>query len=136
MWDCSLPSGNYLVALDNISSVSMQSYLVKEAPGLRVWEVDVAEKGSVVARFYAIEAVQTPGGVGQAALDRSTGSAGAIAEKGGVEKVWQSVTKDSSSTHAHTIDFRIDTVANLDQLHLSARDTWQSGKSGTFSLSQ
>lgn len=136
MWDCSLPSGNYLVALENISSVSMHSYLVKEVPGLRVWEVDVAEKGSVVARFYAFESVQTPGGAGQAALDRANASAGSIADKANIEKAWLSVTKDAGSTHAHTVDFRVDTVGNLDLLHMSARETWQSGKSGAFSLSQ
>ena len=69
-WKASLPGGEYMVALNSISSIAKHTYIVDGAA--RVYEVTVADKSSAIARFYFIEPVteSSPINAGQVVLDR------------------------------------------------------------------
>ena len=131
-WRCQLPGGVYLVALRNIQSVSSHEYIVDGAA--RVTEVTVATASSVEARFYYLEpvganaaspvagAASTLQGLQQRVQDLATSHAP-------VEPVWEKVVKNyPTTTHAHTVEFRLTTLANLQQIEQSLEQAWISGK--------
>ena len=69
-WKATLPGGEYMVALNSISSIAKHTYIVDGAA--RVFEVTVADRSSAIARFYFIEPVtdSSPINAGQVVLDR------------------------------------------------------------------
>jgi len=132
-WRCELPGGVYLVALRNIQSVSSHEYVVDGAA--RVTELTVATASSVEARFYFLEPVMPN------AASPVGGSATAILQTlqqhvqdtatthSPVEPVWEKVIKNyPSTTHAHTVEFRLASKANLQQLEQSLEQAWTTGK--------
>jgi hypothetical protein len=132
-WDCTLPGGNYTVALSKISVVSLHEF---NLPGGRVTELNIVTEGDALARFYFMEAVLPGGGTAAADLakTRLTGLAEAAADRTGTDKTWQKVQKDYPlATHAHTIEFRLATKADLTALHASAKRAWMTGKGRTVS---
>lgn len=127
-WDCTLPGGNYTVLLGKISVISLHEFSLV---GGRVTELNIVTEGDALARFYFMEAV--PPGSGTAAADlaktRLTELANQAADRTGTDKTWQKVQKDYPlSTHAHTIEFRIQTKADLLALHASAKRAWTTGR--------
>lgn len=133
-WDCTLPGGNYTVLLGKISVVSLHEF---NLVGGRVTELNIVTEGDALARFYFMEAV--PPGNGTAAADlaktRLTELANTAADRTGTEKLWQKVQKDYPlATHAHTIEFRIQTKADLLSLHASAKRAWTTGRGRTVTV--
>ncbi len=132
-WDCTLPGGSYTVALSKISVVSLHEF---NLPGGRVTEMNIVTEGDALARFYFMEAA-TPGGglaAGEVAKARVTELANLAADRTGTEKVWQKVLKDYPlATHAHTIEFRLQSKADLQALHGSAKRAWMTGRGRTVS---
>ena len=51
-WDCTLPGGNYTVALNRISVVSLHEF---NLTGGRVTEMNIVTEGAGLARFYFME---------------------------------------------------------------------------------
>jgi hypothetical protein len=130
-WDCTLPGGNYTVALSKISVVSLHEFSL---PGGRVTELNIVTEGDALARFYFMEAALP--GAGTAAADlaktRLTEAANTVADRTGTDKVWQKVQKDYPlATHAHTIEFRLQNKADLIALHASAKTAWMTGQGRT-----
>ena len=128
-WRCELPGGIFLVALRNIQSVSSHEYIVDGAA--RVTEVTVATASSVEARFYFLEPV------GANAASPVGGSAAATlqslqqrvqdlaATHSPMEPVWEKVIKNyPATTHAHTVEYRLSTKANLMQIEQSLEQAW------------
>ncbi|MDB6069493.1 MAG: hypothetical protein JWL81_664 [Verrucomicrobiales bacterium] len=126
-WDCTLPGGNYTVLLGKISVVSLHEF---NLVGGRVTELNIVTEGDALARFYFMEALLPGGGTAAADLakTRLTELANTAADRTGTEKIWQKVQKDYPlATHAHTIEFRMQTKADLLSLHASAKKAWTSG---------
>lgn len=128
-WRCELPGGVYLVALRNIQSVSSHEYVVDGAA--RVTEVTVATASSVEARFYYLEPIG-----GNAASPVGANSLQALQQRAQelsashspVEPVWEKVIKNyPTTTHAHTVEFRLTSKANLQQLEKSLEQAWTTG---------
>ncbi len=76
-WQSSLPGGDYVVALDRISSISKHSYIIDG--NLRVTEVVIDTNGNSLARFYYIipvsEDAGSAAGVGSSSeADTETGA--------------------------------------------------------------
>jgi len=116
MWRCNLPGGSYSVALRSIVSVSLHEYLVDGVA--RVTEVNIDTQGNALARFYYIEPTTpaSPIGLGQATIEKAQQLLQQGAAASG-QDVWQKVIKNyPTTTHAHTIEYRVtdkDTLTNL-----------------------
>lgn len=135
MWRCELPGGIYEVALRAIISVSSHEYIVDGAA--RVTEVNVDTSGSMTVRFYFLEPITptSPLGVGQSALDKMQDLAKEVAGRTGQDEIWQKVVKSyPATTHARTIEYRLESSAQLDQLFKSAETAFRLGRNTTFKL--
>jgi hypothetical protein len=144
-WDCSLPGGNYCISIGKINSVSMHEYVVKspaQSPTAvpqpaRVWEVNIGTDSALVSRFYYIEAASDGGSLNtvKTGLDRLNDVANQAAERTGTVKYWQQVQKDYPlSTHAHTVEFRLETKDDLLRLFGSVKRSWLLGRGARFSV--
>lgn len=126
-WRCELPGGVYLVALGSIQSISSHEYIVDGAA--RVTEVTVATASSVEGRFYYLEPL-TPSAVG-ASLQQLQQHVKDLASNhlDDNDKVWEKVIKSyPTTTHAHTVEYRLTSKENLQQLYSSLEAAWMSGK--------
>ena len=128
-WRCELPGGVFVVSLPAVTSVSTHEYVVDGAA--RVTELTVDTTGQVVARFYYIEPLlaQTPGGVGQTLVDRAQQRVSDAAERAGVEEVWKKVVKNyPSTTHARTVEYRLESMEQLTRLQKSLENAWRANQ--------
>ena len=129
-WKCDLPGGTFLVALRNLQSVSTHEYVVDGAA--RVTEVTVATASSVEARFYYLEpmAVKTTNVPAPASLQTLQQRVTDLAtQRAPVEPIWEKVVKNyPTTTHAHTVEYRIETRANLEQIYQSLEQAWTTNK--------
>jgi hypothetical protein len=133
LWKCELPGGTYEVLLRSIISVSSHEYLVDNLT--RVTEVNVDTNGSTVVRFYYLEPVRpsTPSGIGQSALDRVQDLAKEAAGRAGADQIWQKVTKNyPTTTHAHTVEYRLESKDQLTKLFTSVEHAWRTGQGTQF----
>ena len=129
-WRCELPGGIYVVNLATVTSVSTHEYVVN--PGAaRVTEFTIGTTGAVVARFYYVEPMvpKSPVGFGQSIIDKVQEKAEDAADRTGVEEVWKKVVKDYPlTTHAHTVEYRLDSVDQVKKLEKSIEDAWKTNK--------
>lgn len=135
MWKCELPGGTYEVALRSIVSVSTHEYLVDNVA--RVTEVNIDTMGSMVVRFYYLEpnTPTSPLGLGQSTLNKLQELAGEAASRTGQDEVWKKVLKNyPATTHAHTIEYRVDSKESLSKLFKSAEEAWRLSKNTTLKL--
>lgn len=136
MWRTELPSGNYSVALTTIASVSTHEYIIDRA--VKVYELAIDTTGSVEARFYYLEPVKAnaPGGYGQGVVDK-------VQEK--VQEGVQRVTGESgdplltsvvktypTSTHAHTVEYRLQSREDVQKMFKSVESAWRSNQDTLF----
>jgi len=134
-WRCSLPGGAYMVRLSYIVSVSQHQYLVDGT--MRVYEVTIATTSQTEARFYYIEpGVGTgPGGYIDNAVKQVQDAAETLAGTAGVNPVWKDVVKNyPTTTHAHTVEFRLETLEQLNSLYKSAAEAFNNDKDGEFKI--
>jgi hypothetical protein len=118
LWRCTLPGGTYEVDLRSVISVSQHEYIVDGVA--RVTEVNIDTAGSMIVRFYYIEPMtpNSPIGLGQSAINKAQEMAEQLAARTGQEEVWQKVIKSyPTSTHAHTIEYRLESKEQLDKLY-------------------
>jgi hypothetical protein len=133
LWKCELPGGTYEVALRNIISVSSHDYVVDNVA--RVTEVNIDTNGSTVVRFYYLEPVKpsAPSGIGQSALDRVQELAKEASGRVGADQIWQKVTKNyPTTTHAHTVEYRLESKDQLTALFTSVERAWRTGVAAQF----
>jgi len=140
VWKAELPGGSYMVARSAINSISSQQYVVDGAA--RVTEVNICTSGVFQPRFYYIEpigeaALQNVPGAAMAA-DRAKAAlqtaAGQVSPDGD-DPVWKKVVKNyPTTTHAGTIEFRLETLDQLQQLLDSVEHAWMTGRSEIFTL--
>ena len=128
-WRCELPGGVYLVALRSIVSISSHEYVVD---GLaRVTEVNIATASTVEARFYYLEPVTAnTSAVPAASLEVLQQRVRDLsAAHPDVEAVWQKVIKNyPTTTHAHTVEYRLNSKDDLESLYQSLEQSWTTGK--------
>lgn len=134
-WQAELPGGAYVVALDRISSVGKHEYLVDG--GFVVTEVTIDTVGSAIARFYYGEPYRpdVPGATGQAINRRIQDTVDTVKERTGANQTDRLVIKNyPTSTHAHTIEFRINNKDNLNALFQSVNRSWMTGRGVKFTV--
>lgn len=128
-WRCELPAGAYTVSLPTVSSVSTHEYVVSAT--VRVTELTIATNSAVVARFYYLEPMvpKSPIGFGQSVIDKAQEKLSEGASRTGMEEVWKKVVKDyPTTTHAHTVEYRLDSVEQLKKVQKSLEDAWRMNK--------
>ena len=133
-WDCNVPGGNFTIALAKISSVSVHDF---NMVGGRITEVNVDGSGSVCARFYFMEPIKVGSvlAASELAKERITEVADAVADRTGTDKVWRNVQKTyPTSTHAHTVEYRLQNRTDLMAIHKSAKDAWVSNRGRTITI--
>lgn len=131
-WRTELEGGTYTVALSAIASVSIHEYVVDQAA--RVTEVVVDTTGSVQGRFYFLEpnVPDAPGGVGQSAVDLVKDRAAMALDRTGTD-AWKKVVKSyPTSTHAHTVEYRLNSKDELKRLFSDVESCWMNGRGHTF----
>lgn len=137
-WKAELPGGNFVVALGAIRQVSSQEYIVDGAA--RVTEVNIDTGGPFKPRFYFLQPLNQDVSralpVGQAAVDQAQGQVQAAAEAAGpVGPIWTKVVKNyPTSTHAGTIEFRLESLEQLEDLYRSVERAWVNGRGETYTL--
>jgi hypothetical protein len=131
-WEANLQGGNYLVALNRISSVSRHKYILNG--NLVVDEVTIDTVGVALARFYFIKPVtdEMDGNAVTKAADRTRELLDKAANRvtGGVEDMVVKTYPDT--THAKTIEYRVLSESQLAGLYASARKAWIDGKGRVF----
>lgn len=135
IWRCDLPGGTYEVAIRAIVSVSMHEYVVDGAA--RVNEVNVDTTGNMAVRFYYLEPIgaKSPLGIGQSAIDRASDLAKEAGQRVGADQIWQRVVKNyPTTTHAHTVEYRVADGEQLKKIFSSAQTAFESGTASTFQL--
>lgn len=124
--------GHYLVKLGAISSASKHEYIANATA--RVVEVTVAAAGAVVARFYYLEpvgknlnpAVSTAVNAAQSIVQSTANSVAP-----GVANL--QVVKDyPNTTHAHTVEYALQSEAALNSLYDSLLRSIEGGRGRTW----
>jgi hypothetical protein len=134
-WQATLPGGTYLTSVDKITSVSRQKYLLDGA--FVVDEVTVDTLGQSLARFYFITPVGTDTAAASttgAVLDRGKAMLNIAGQRTGLDFESMVVKKYPETTHARTIEYRLQTEIQLKGLFDSASKAWQSGNGGQFTV--
>lgn len=131
MWRCDLPGGTYEVAIRSIISVSTHDYVVDGVA--RVTELNIETPGSVEVRFYYLEPVvgQSPIGIGQATIDKMKELATEASNRvsPGEEPPWEKVVKSyPTTTHAHTVEYRLDSKDDVQTLFNSVDQAFRLGQ--------
>lgn len=135
-WKVVLPGGAYVVRLDMIASVSLQRYVLDGAA--RVSELNITTPGVMQPRFYYVEMLPTtvPSAGVQGAIDQRQEQAAALARRVNPDDPpWAKVAKTyPTTTHAGTIEYRLETRAQLEQLYESLERAWISRRTETVTL--
>jgi hypothetical protein len=129
-----LAGGSYVVSLNTIASIATHTYVVDKV--IRVTELTVTTTGMSEARFYYIESYK-PGGptaATQEILDHVEDRAKEIATRMGMgEAVNTEVTKNyPTTTHAHTIEYRVESKDAVTQLFKSVEAAWRNNADTTY----
>ena len=123
-----LPGGTYEVAVGAIIAVASHEYLVDGIA--RVTEVNIDTAGSLLARFYYLEPVtpNSPLGIGSAAIETTQRLLKEAAEKTG-QDVWKKVIKNyPTTTHARTVEYRVESLEQLNKIYESAESAFRTQK--------
>ncbi len=131
IWRCQLPGGTYDVALRSIMAVSQHEYLLEG--GARITEVNVDTAGTLLARFYFIEPAVPNVPVGTEAVQKAQQLLTEAADRTG-QDAWKKVVKSyPTTTHARTVEYRLVSKDQLQQLFASADTAFRTGKGAVFS---
>jgi hypothetical protein len=131
-----LPGGTYEVAVRAIVAVTSHEYVVDGIA--RVTEVNVDTNGSLLARFYYIEP-QTPNsplGLGTATLEKAQELFKQAADKTG-QDVWKKVVKNyPTTTHARTVEYRVQKREDLDKIFEAAEESFRLQKNKSVTVGE
>jgi hypothetical protein len=133
-WQVSVAGGDYMVALDRISSISKHTYVIDG--GLRVTEVVIDTNGNSLVRFYYIIPVSEDSGstVGAGLTSRAQELLNKAGERTGVNGNTVVAKQYPTTTHAKTVEFRISDEGNLNKLYANIRKAWIKGRGNKFTI--
>lgn len=125
-FSCKTPGGTYTVIASAMTAVSWHEYVVDGAA--RVAEVNIDTIGNSLVRYYVIEPIklQSPLGIGQGTLNKLEELKDEAQSRLGLEEIARKVAKSyPTTTHAHTIEYRIDGRENLKKIFDAADRTFR-----------
>jgi hypothetical protein len=126
-----LPGGTYEVSVRSIVAVSTHEYVVDGAA--RVVEVNIDTVGNLLARFYFIEpnTPNAPSGIGSGAADKTQQLLAQAADKTG-QDAWRRVVKNyPATTHARTIEYRLQNRETLMRVFEAAEEAFRMQRGGS-----
>jgi len=131
-WEAKLGGGEFVVALDRITSVSRHKYVLDGA--LIVDEVTIDTVGQSLARFYYITPITSgvPGAAASQVAERAIGLLDSAARTAGSDLQNMVVKKYPLTTHAKSIEYRLLSESQLNVLFASAKTAWQTGEGRVF----
>jgi len=137
-WTADLPGGTYTVAHHLIASVGIHQYTL-EGGATRVVEVSVDTLGSVQARFYALEVVNAvpslPGASAVEYLQDKIREESDRLRSSATSEPWEKVLKTyPTTTHAHTIEYRLESAEQVQELYKNLRSSWMQRKNQIFRI--
>lgn len=137
VYEVELASGNYQVNLAQVTSISMHRFFVDGA--FAVDEVTVDTLGNTVTRFYFVDRnrdVTAPRGIGQSLIDRAQQKVEDVKERAGAPEFLDNAVVKSypTTTHAHTVEYRIQTKDQLDKLFEHMTASWRKKQSGKYKI--
>jgi hypothetical protein len=134
-WQCNINGGEIMVAVDRIGAISKSQFLLDG--GLLCTEVTIDTLGgqSLTRIYHVVPATQaTPANAASRIVDRAKEVVDNSANRAGV-RLHEMVQKTyPTTTHAHTVEFRVMDLADLEALYASLKATWTSGKGRTFTI--
>jgi hypothetical protein len=131
-WQANVPGGNYMVAIDRISSISMQTYMLDGE--LVVHEVTIDTSGQALARFYYIDPPSSAVTGANLAIERGREVLDQIGKRTGNHSATMVVKKYPETTHAKCIEYRLLDIGELNALYKSLKDTWETGRGRNFTV--
>ena len=134
-WEFLHPGGTALVSLAEITAIDVHSYLIEG--GFRVWELNVCDKSAFALRIYSVEKLEATDSVAslKSASRKAEETAEKAAEKLGAEDPWQKVVKDyPTTTHAKTVEFRVDKKETVLEIYKHVRQSWVTKRGGRFTV--
>ena len=131
-WEAKLGGGDFVVALDRITSVSRHTYVLDGA--VIVDEVTIDTEGQALARFYHLKPVTSgvPGAAASQVAEKVIGLVDSAARTAGSDLQNMVVKKYPLTTHSKTIEYRLLSESQLNMLFQSAKTAWQTGKGRVF----
>lgn len=133
IWGVSTPTGSFHVRLDRITSVSKAEYLIEGS--IMVTEVTVDTMGQTTARFYYGEPYipKSKLGITENAANRARDIANTTRQRVSETdfEVDRLVVKNygpPNTTHAKTIEFKVASLNELDQIYKNVFDAWTTGR--------
>ncbi len=137
-WQANLNGGQYMVAIERITSISRHKYLIDG--GIVVDEVTVDTVGQSLARFYFMSPLTDTmkgSGTGAAAariVDRGRELIDRTSEITGSNAHNMVIKKFPETTHARSIEYRIESEGELGALYNSVRTAWETGRGRKFTI--
>lgn len=132
-WQASLPGGNYIVALDRISSVSKHTYIIDG--NLSVTEVVIDTNGNSLVRFYYIEpAGSDASNIGAGISRRSKEILEKAGQRTGVDVNTTVAKQYPTTTHSKTVEYRVSDEGDLNKLYGSVTNAWLKGSGRKFTI--
>ncbi|MFV0337541.1 MAG: hypothetical protein ACK5LK_04770 [Chthoniobacterales bacterium] len=133
-WTAILPGGEYTVPHSKITSIGKHSYEVDGT--FSVTEVTVGTEGSEIGRFYYFEPVtpESPVTVGQSALDAMKEKVMELNERSGQNLTTKVIKNYPTTTHAHTMEFRLETEEQLDKLYDNLKSSYTKRRNQTYKI--
>ncbi len=143
IWTCTLPGGTFEVSLRAVTAISSHEYTVEG--GIKVTEVVIETTGaSTENRFYYMESpTASAGGMVGNAADALQSRAQTAADHvtstmGGGTAVSDAMNTTvvktyPTTTHAHTVEYRLASEADLTNLFNSIQAAWTSNTNTSFS---
>lgn len=133
-WQATLPSGNYMVAIDRISSISMHEYVLDGQ--LLVNEVVVDTSGRALARFYHIASVTEAAAANTTTrlAERGRQLVDQAGERAGTNVHNLAQKNYPTTSHAGMVEYRVLNLADLKALYKSLQSSWESNRGKTITI--
>ncbi len=135
-WEAIIGDGHYSVALSAITSVSKHSYLLNG--NVVVTEVTIDTTGNTTARFYYLEPLAQSSTL--STIQRITKRAEELRQQGrdrtGISADQMVQKSYPHTTHAKTVEYRVQYKVELDALFQSAYTAWTRAHGRTFKVQQ
>lgn len=140
-WTGNFAGGQIIVPVDKIAAVAQQKYLLDG--NFMVYEVTIDVVGNSITRIYYIEPVAASASgasaLSEALLNRGKELSAEFRDRTGTQAVdpMTVVTKNyPTTTHAHTIEFRVATIEELNAVYKSVSTAFQRSKGRTYNANK
>lgn len=129
-WEANIRGNHYIINSSRITSIGKQEYM---AEGVKISEVTITSSSSAIARFYYIELAgksSSLNGVSNS-ISRLEQLTNGVADRAGIDP-YIVIKNYPTTTHAHTIEYRLQNLSSIEQLYKSALKSLKTQTNGSF----